>query len=143
MKVLNDRNLVRGLVLCAISLAFGLTSFKYPIGDFARAGPGLFPLMVSILLLLVGIATVVRSHFTEKVPLGFSLRNIFIIIAALCGFSIFSHFIDMMAGIVVLVFVASLAASSYSWLRNVKIAVGLIIVAYCFQRFLGLQLPLI
>jgi predicted MFS family arabinose efflux permease len=143
MNAMNDRNLLRGLVLCAIAMAFGLTSFKYPIGDFARAGPGLFPLMVSVLLLLVGIATVVRSRFSEKVPLGFSLRNICIIIAALCGFSLASHFIDMMAGVVVLVFVASLAANSRSWVRNVKIAVGLIIVAYCFQRFLGLQLPLI
>ena len=140
---MNDRNLVRGLVLCAISLAFGLTSLRYPIGDFSRAGPGLFPLIVSVLLALVGIATVVRSRFTPAVPLGFNLKNIFIIIAALCGFSIASHFIDMLAGIVVLVFIASLAASSYSWVRNVKIAVGLIIVAFCFQRFLGLQLPLI
>jgi hypothetical protein len=140
---MNDRNLVRGLVLCAISLAFGLTSLKYPIGDFSRAGPGLFPLIVSVLLALVGIATVIRSRFTAAVPLGFNLKNIFIIIAALCGFSIASHFIDMLVGIVVLVFIASLAANSYSWVRNVKIAVGLIIVAFCFQRFLGLQLPLI
>ena len=28
----------------AISLAFGLTSLRYPIGEFSRAGPGLFPL---------------------------------------------------------------------------------------------------
>ncbi len=140
---MNDRNLVRGLVLCAISLAFGLTSLKYPIGDFSRAGPGLFPLIVSILLALVGIATVIRSRFTERTALGFSLKNIVIIIAALCGFSIASHFVNMLAGIVVRVFIASLAASSFSWLRSVKIAVGLIIVAFCFQRFLGLQLPLI
>ena len=140
---MNDRNLVRGLVLCAIALAFGLTSLKYPIGDFSRAGPGLFPLIVSVLLALVGIATVIRSRFTERTSLGFSLKNIFIIIAALCGFSIASHLLNMLAGVVVLVFVASLAASSYSWLRNVKIAIGLIIVAFCFQRFLGLQLPLL
>ena len=143
MKVMNDRNLVRGLVLCAISLAFGLTSLRYPIGDFSRAGPGLFPLIVSVLLLLVGLATVIRSRFTERVPLGFSLRNIGIIIGALCGFSLASHFVDMLLGIIVLVFVASFAASSYSVVRNIKIAVGLIIVAFCFQKFLGLQLPLI
>ena len=140
--MLNDRNLMRGLVLVAISLAFGLTSLKYPIGDFSRAGPGLFPLMVSSMLLLVGISTIVRSRFTERTPLGFNMKNIFIIIAALCAFSLLSHFINMLVGIVALVFIASQAASSYSWIRNVKIALGLIIVAFCFQRFLGLQLPL-
>jgi hypothetical protein len=139
---MNDRNLMRGLVLVAIALAFGLSSFKYPIGDFSRAGPGLFPLMVSVLLLLVGISTVVRSRFAERVPLGFSMRNILIILAALCSFSLVSHFVNMLAGIVALVFVASLAASSWSWVRNVKIAVGLMVVAWVFQRFLGVQLPL-
>jgi hypothetical protein len=140
---MNDRNLARGLVLCAISLAFGLTSFFYPIGDFSRAGPGLFPLMVSCLLLAVGAATVIRSRFIERVPLGFSMKNILIIIGALCGFSIVSHFVDMIAGIVVLVFVATLAGTSYSVVRNLKITAGLLIVAFCFQKFLGVQLPLI
>ena len=140
--LMNDRNLMRGLVLVAISLAFGLSSLKYPIGDFSRAGPGLFPLMVSILLLLVGISTVIRSRFTEKVPLGFSMKNIIIILVALCSFSLVSHFVNMIAGIVALVFVASLAASSWSWMRNVKIAIGLILVAFIFQKFLGVQLPL-
>jgi hypothetical protein len=140
---MNDRNLMRGVVLMAISLAFGLTSLKYPLGDFSRAGPGLFPLMVSCLLLAVGLATVIRSRFIERVPLGFSLKNILIIVGALCGFSLVSHFVNMLAGIVVLVFVASLAARSYSLARNVKIALGLMVVAFCFQKFLGLQLPLI
>ncbi|HEY8049649.1 MAG TPA: tripartite tricarboxylate transporter TctB family protein [Ramlibacter sp.] len=139
---MNDRNLMRGLVLVAISLAFGLSSLKYPIGDFSRAGPGLFPLMVSVLLLLVGLSTVIRSRFIDKVPLGFSMKNIIIILVALCSFSLVSHFVNMIAGIVALVFVASLAASSWSWVRNVKISIGLILVAFVFLKFLGVQLPL-
>jgi len=141
--MMNDRNLMRGVVLIAISLAFGLTSLKYPIGDFSRAGPGLFPLMVSSLLFLVGLSTIIRSRFIERVPLAFSPKNIVIILSALCSFSLISHFVNMLLGIVVMVFIASLAASSYSTVRNIKISIGLIIVAYCFQRFLGLQLPLL
>ena len=56
---MNDRNLVRGLFLMAISLAFGLVSLRYPMGDFSRAGPGLFPLTVSCLLFMIGVITVV------------------------------------------------------------------------------------
>ena len=37
---------------------------------------------------------------------------------------------------------ASVAASSYSVMRNIKIAAGLIAVALAFQKGLGLQLPL-
>jgi hypothetical protein len=140
---MNDRNLVRGLFLIAISLAFGLQSLRYPIGQFSRAGPGLFPLLVSSLLLLIGLITVVRSRLVERVPLAFNLKNIAIILASLCGFAVISEHLNMIAGIAFMVFCASFAGtSSYSVVRNLKITAGLIAVALAFQKLLGFNLPL-
>lgn len=139
---MNDRNLVRGLFLMAISLAFGLSSMRYSIGEFSRAGPGLFPLMVSGLLFLIAVATVVRSRFVDRVHLDFNIRNISIILASLCGFALVSHFVNMTLGILAMVFIASLAAPTYSWRRNLKIAVGLLAIAFAFQKLLGFNLPL-
>ena len=139
---MNDRNLVRGLVLIAISLAFGLPALRYPIGEFSHAGAGLFPLMVSGLLLLIGVVTVVRARFVEHVPLDFQARNIAIILASLCGFALLSHFLNMTVGIVFMVFCSAFAGSSYSVMRNIKIAAGLIAVAFAFHKLLGLNLPL-
>lgn len=139
---MNDRTLVRGLFLIAIALAFGLQALTYPIGNFAKAGPGLFPLMVSGLLLLIGAATAVRSRFVEHEPMQLNLRNIALILLSLCGFALVSKFINMIAGIVFLVFCATLAGTSYSLVRNLKIAAGLVLVALAFQRLLGLNLPL-
>ena len=139
---MNDRNLVRGLVLIAISLGFGLPALRYPIGEFSHAGAGLFPLMVSGLLLLIGVVTVVRARFVEHVPLDFQYRNIAIILASLCGFALISHFLNMTVGIVFMVFCAAFAGSSYSVMRNLKIAAGLIAVAFAFHKLLGLNLPL-
>jgi hypothetical protein len=140
---MNDRNLVRGLFLMAISLAFGLTALRYPIGDFSRAGPGLFPLMVSSLLLLIGLITVIRSRFVEHVHLEFKYKNIAIILASLCGFALISELVNMIAGIVFMVFIASSAGTaSYSVMRNLKIAAGLIAVGLAFQKLLGFNLPL-
>ena len=49
----------------------------------------------------------------------------------------------MIAGIVFMVFFASLAGtSSYSVVRNLKIAAGLVAVAFAFQKLLGFNLPL-
>ena len=139
---MNDRNLVRGLFLIAISLAFGLTSLRYPIGQFSRAGPGLFPLMVSSLLFLIGLATVVRSRFVERAHLNFNLKNIALILLSLCGFAVISLYLNMIVGIVFMVFCASMAGTSYSVMRNLKISAGLIAVAFAFQKLLGLNLPL-
>ena len=127
----------------AISLAFGLQSLRYPIGQFSRAGAGLFPLMVSCLLLLIGVITVVRSHFVERVHLDFQMKNIAIILSSLCGFALISRFLNMTLGIAFMVFCASFAGtSSYSVMRNLKIAAGLIAVAFAFQKLLGFNLPL-
>ena len=139
---MNDRTLVRGLFLVAISLAFGLQSLRYPFGSFSHAGAGLFPLMVSSLLLLIGLITVVRSRFEKRLPLDFNLKNIAIILASLCGFALISAYLNMIAGIVFMVFFSSLAARRYSVMRCLKISAGLVGVAFAFQKLLGFNLPL-
>jgi hypothetical protein len=140
---MNDRNLVRGLFLMAISLAFGLQAMRYPIGDFARAGPGLFPLAVSSLLLLIGLITVVRSRFMKHIPLDFNIKNIAVILGSLCGFALVSLFVNMILGIAVMVFLAAFAGSAkYSVMRNLAVSAGLIAIALAFQYLLGFNLPL-
>lgn len=138
-----DRNLVRGLFLAAVSLAFGLGALRYHVGSFAHAGPGLFPLMISVGLLAIAAATIVRSQLVAREPLGFNVRNIALIIAALCAFALASKFVNMVVGIVVMVFIASAAATSWSWKRNLQIAAGLVAVAFAFQKLLGFNLPLL
>jgi len=139
---MNNRNLVKGLFLIAIALAFGLGALRYPMGGFGRAGPGLFPLLISSLLLLIGIAAVVRALIVDRVPLVFQPRNIGIILASLCAFALISEYVNMIVGIISMVFLATIAGSSYSVARNIKICVGLIAVAFMFWKVLGLQLPL-
>jgi len=126
-----------------IALAFGLESLRYSIGGFGRPGPGLFPLMVSSLLLLIGLITVARSRSVERVHLQFDTKNIAIILASLCGFAVISQHLNMIAGIVFMVFCASFAGTAkYSVVRNLKIAAGLIAVGLAFQKLLGFNLPL-
>lgn len=138
-----DRNLARGIFLVAIALLFGITAaINYPIGDFARAGPGLFPIMISCLLFLVGTATIVRAYFTDKAPLTFNIRNIGLILGSLIAFALVSEFVNMTIGIIAMVFVASVAGSNYSVVRNIKISAGLVAIAFIFAKFLGLNLPL-
>ena len=139
---MNDRNLVRGLFLIAIALAFGLTSLNYPLGSFSRAGPGLFPLMVSSIVFAIGLVTVVRSRFVERVPLGFDLKNIAFVLASLAGFALLSQYVNMTLGIVFMVFCAGFTAKTYSIARCVKVSICLFLVALAFQKLLDVNLPL-
>ncbi len=126
----------------AIALAFGLQSLRYTIGDFSHAGPGLFPALVSSLLFVIGVVTVIRSRLVDKVRLDLNPKNIAIILASLCGFALISEHLNMIAGIVFMVFCSTMAGTSYSWVRNVKIAAGLVAMALLLQKLLGLNLPL-
>ena len=140
---MNDRNLVRGLVLAALALGFGLGALRYPIHDFAHAGPGLFPLLVSSLLGIVALVTILRSRFVAPVPLAFNPRNIGLLLAALCSFALVSKLLhNMIAGIVFMTFIAGFAASTRSWRCDLKVAACLVAIAFGFQKLLGLNLPL-
>jgi hypothetical protein len=140
--MLTNRNLLKGLFLIAIALIFGLTSLRYPMGSLGRAGPGLFPLIVSSLLFLLGVATVVRALFTERVAMHFNYRNIGLVLLSLCGFALISEYVNIVLGIAFMVFCSTLAGSRYSVVRNLKICVGLVVIAFGFWKGLGLQLPL-
>ena len=75
-------------------------------------------------------------------PLSYNAKNIAVILLSLCGFALVSKFLNMVVAIVFLVFCATLAGTSYSVVRNIKIALGLIAVALAFKHLLGLNLPL-
>jgi hypothetical protein len=139
---MNDRNLIRGLFLLAISLAFGLQSLRYPIGELSRPGPGFFPLLIASLLFLIGVATTIRSHYVEKVKLDFNFKNIALIMASLGGFAVLSQHVNMIVGITFMVFCSAFAGRIYSVVRNIKVTLGLVAVALAFQKLLGLNLPL-
>ncbi len=138
-----NQNLARGVFLVAIALFFGGYALQYPIGTLSAAGPGLFPLVVSSLLLLLALITTVQAWLVAPVPLSFNPRNIGLVLAALGGFVVMAKFVSTLLGIVVLVFVSSFAATSRSWQRNVQVSLGLIAVAYAFERLLGLNLRLL
>ena len=139
---MNDKNLVRGLFYLAISLIFGVQSLHYKLGTLSQAGSGLFPLIVSSLLFLIGVATVLRSRLEARIPLDFKLRNVALILSSLAGMAALSTYVNMIVGIVFMVFCSAFAVPDYSVWRNVKICAGLIAVALVFQKLLKLNLPL-
>ena len=80
-----NRNLLRGFALMALALGFGLPSLSYSLGTLGRAGPGMFPFIVSCMLFVIGVITVVRARLVAPVPMDFQVRNIAIILGAVPG----------------------------------------------------------
>jgi Tripartite tricarboxylate transporter TctB family len=137
-----NQNTGRGLLLAAVAFFFLVQAPKLTIGSLSRPGPGLFPVMVASLLLLIAIVIVVRSRFIEAVPLDFRIRNIALIAASLVTFTLVSEFVNMLAGIAVMVTLASLASEDFSIPRTATIVGALCLIAFAMKRLLGVQLPL-
>lgn len=138
-----DRNLARGLFLALIALVFGGYSLQYSTGSLGHAGPGLFPLLVSGALMAIALMIIVRSRFQSPERLQLNAKNIGLLLLSLCVFALLSHYVNMLVAIVAMVFISGRAAVDYSIKRNIKISLGLIVVAFAFQKLLGLSLPLI
>ena len=139
---MNNRNLLRGIFLMAVALIFGVAGSRYPIQTLSHAGPGLFPVMVSCFLFILGLISAVRAFLVERVKIETHLRSIAIVLLSLCGFAFISTYVGMVAGTIFMVFFASLGATTYSWKRCAIIAIALVIVALVLDRGLGLSMPL-
>jgi hypothetical protein len=140
---MKNMNLVRGVFLIVISLLFGSTAMTYSIGKFGKAGPGLFPLVVSCMLLVIGIVTVIGAHFKPPAPVSYNFKNIALVLLGLCGFALISQYVNMILGVLFLVFTTAYAASSFTVVRNLQISGCLVAIAFAFKYLLGLNLPLI
>lgn len=140
---MKNMNVVRSVFLMGIALTFGLISIRYPMGQFSRPGPGLFPLVVSSLLLAIGLILLIRAFLVDAVALNYNVKNISIVLAAMLGFALISKVANMTLGILFLVFCSSRASSEYSFKRNLQISVVLLAIAMAFKFLLSLNLPLL
>lgn len=113
------------------------------VGSFAHPGPGLFPLIVSVMLGLIGIVMLVRSWLETRTPIAAKPKPIAIVLTSLIGFALIAKHLDAAAAIVFLVFVATLAGPQYSVVRNLKISAVLVAIAFAFHRLLGLNLNIL
>jgi hypothetical protein len=55
------KDVLSGLVFLGFGLAFAVGATTYNIGSPARMGPGFYPLLVGVILVILGVVIVVRS----------------------------------------------------------------------------------
>lgn len=56
------KNKISGSLLFLIGLIFFLLSFSYSIGSISLMGPGYFPMIVSVILMICGIITIIVKN---------------------------------------------------------------------------------
>ena len=134
-----------GLSLIVIGAVALFIASGYPMGTALRMGAGYFPVVLSGLLVLFGIAIMLRAvASTESIKGAWSLRALVALPAALALFGVLVDRAGFIPAMLVLIFGSALAGREFKIVEVVALAIGL--TAVCVAVFiwgLGLPYPLI
>ncbi|MEO3388107.1 tripartite tricarboxylate transporter TctB family protein [Mesorhizobium sp. CAU 1741] len=144
MKVSQDA--ASGAVLTAIGSISLFVASGYFIGTARSMGPGYAPVMVSGLLVLVGIALLLRSRFVADVPVtGLRLRSTVMVLASIVVFGMTVEGLGSFLA-VLLTLMCSAAGSARFRFTPLPILGAIVFSAACagtFSVLLGLPMPVI
>ena len=143
---LSLRDLLAGLIFIGFGLGFGIAGLNYDLGTALRMGPGYFPVVLSIIMVLLGLAIVVQSLGSgpDEVPLdAISWRGTTLILGGLVFFGVTIRGLGLVPSLFVTILMSALASRHTSVLLAVIIAS--VLTAMCVAIFpwaLGVPLPL-
>ncbi len=138
------KDLLAGLIFIAFGLAFGYASLTYDIGTALRMGPGYFPLILSLVILLLGIVIVVQSFFTgpDEIPLGrVPWLGLILLIGGLVFFGATVRGLGLAPSLFVTVFMSAFASQRTGIVGALVLAAALTLI--CIAIFIwALGMPL-
>jgi hypothetical protein len=127
--------LIPGIVMCGGSM-------QYDIGTAARMGPGYFPLIISLLMIIVGLAIIIDAWRQPVIRVSFDTwRPLFFIVFSVIVFALTLEQIGLLLSVVLVVFISSLAMNAPNLLHSALLT-GLLCFFSVGVFYYGLQLPL-
>lgn len=154
MKLASQKDFFSGLMFTAVGVAFAIGATNFTVGSAARMGPGYFPLLLGIVLIILGVlitAQSFRSKATDGDPVGsFAWRPLGFIIGANLAFGVLLVGVPalgipafgMFVAIYALVLIAGYARPNCSFKESLILATVLAVGSYgAFVYALNLQFP--
>ena len=144
MKITQD--LVQGGLFAVIGLVALLMALQFPLGTPNRMGPGFFPLVISALLLLTGIAILLRARLGQSEVIG--MTRWWPIAIVTLAIIVFGFLLDKLGlPLAVLLLCVGAGSASIHFQLNWKAVAGAVLFsAACgllFVKLLGLPIPLV
>jgi hypothetical protein len=130
LTVRDGRSFGAGVLFGGVGLAAALYAHRYPLGDPAQMGPGFFPTMLALALVVLGALNVVRSLTVPGEALArVALRPLLLIGAGVVVFALGVDRIGLLGSIVLLVALGVCAGARPRWREAVVLAVLLALLS--------------
>ena len=135
-----------GVIYVAVGLCALVMAHNYTLGSVARMGPGYFPTLVALLLVLVGGLIVVRSFFRDGALIErIAWKPMVLVLGSITAFAFLINRAGLIAAAAVLVL--GCAAASERFRLGVIPLLGLAaLIAFCVGLFvigMGIPMPLV
>jgi putative tricarboxylic transport membrane protein len=145
MRIRNARDLLAGGLFIAFGLAFLILAQDYELGSARRMGPGYFPVVLSLLLMVIGLVTLARGFLVAGPPVrDVAGKALFLVTASIVVFGLLIERAGVGLAVAALVLAAAPASRHSRLLPALLLAAAL--GAFCvlvFVKGLGLPFPVL
>jgi hypothetical protein len=144
--LLQKKDFYAGLVMVLLGAGVTLNSTTYNLGTFMHMGPGMFPFMLGILMIFIGILIFISGLMTpleegeQILPDSMEWRGWACILAGPLMFIIFGEYFGMVAATFMCVFVSALGDRTATLKSSLLLAAS--ITAVLFSYVLKVPFPL-
>lgn len=145
MTVRNPKDFWSGIIYIIFGAGALIIARDYPMGTALKMGPAYFPTILSILLVLIGIISLVRSATKPGTPIGsYAFKGSFLVIAATLLFGFVVRGAGLIIALPVMVIVSAYASIRFRWSTAISMAMGLtLFCVLIFLKGLGVPLPML
>ncbi len=139
----NPRDFYAGLLFVSFGLAALVISRSYVLGTVARMGPGYFPRILGILLLVLGACLSLNGfRSTDEARSGWRWRPLVIVLLSVGVFCLTAQWLGLVVASMALVFVSSVASEEFRWKEAlISGAIQAVSVVAVFVYGLGMPFP--
>jgi hypothetical protein len=140
----HPKDFVAGVMFVAIGIGAIVVAANYPLGTAARMGPGYFPRILGILLIMLGSALALRALRLQGSPLpAWPWRPTVIVLASVVLFGAIVNYVGLALSTVGLIVMASTASHEFRPKEALISGIGFAMLAIAvFVIGLKLQLPI-
>lgn len=140
------KNMLAGAMFCGIGAAFLYAGQDYPMGTARAMGPGYFPRLVAVLVMILGALTAVQSYIRdERAPLRLGIKPwpFIAVFASVIAFALLVERIGLVPTLAVTIILSRLAAPQARPLELIGlVAFVSVVIVGVFVYALGVPLQL-
>ncbi|WP_158622864.1 tripartite tricarboxylate transporter TctB family protein [Aquabacterium soli] len=141
----SPKDFISGLLFLIIGLAAMALGSDYPMGKAIRMGPGYYPMVLSGLLAIVGLACMLKALATRGPSLEpVHLKPLLLVTVSVVLFGLLLRHAGMVAALAVSIYLSSLASSRFTF--KAATITFVLLTLFCwgvFIKALSLPIPLV